>query len=135
MEERWTKAKEKPLSGNATRSHIGKSKHHGYFNRDGYYRIELIAILRPTKHQHGWAKMFEHLSENLARDPDYLDRLIHEDEAARFLGYTTRCLQNWRVRGGGPKFVKVSGRSIRYRRRDLITWAEAHLVESTSAAD
>ena len=76
--------------------------------------------------------MFEHLSENLARDPDYLDRLIGENEAALFVGYTVRCLQNWRVRGGGPSFVKVSRRSIRYRRRDLIMWAEAHLASSTS---
>ena len=62
----------------------------------------------------------------------YLDRMIDEHKAADFLGYTIRALQNWRVRGGGPKFVKVSGRSIRYRRRDLIEWAEGLLVASTS---
>ncbi|RKQ64135.1 helix-turn-helix transcriptional regulator [Oceanibaculum indicum] len=67
-----------------------------------------------------------------SRDPDYLDRLIGEQEAASFIGYTVRALQNWRVRGGGPKFVKVSARSIRYRRRDLIAWAESHLVQNTS---
>lgn len=66
------------------------------------------------------------------RDPEYLDRLIGENEAAIFLGYTVRALQNWRVRGGGPMFVKVSRRSIRYRRRDLIAWAEALLRSSTS---
>lgn len=76
--------------------------------------------------------MFQHLSETLRRDPDYLDRLINENEAAQFLGYTIRCLQNWRVRGGGPRFVKVSGRSIRYRRRDLIEWADSRLRDSTS---
>ena len=48
-------------------------------------------------------------------DPDHLDRLISENEAAQFLGYTVRALQNWRLRGGGPKFVKVSSRSVRYR--------------------
>lgn len=67
-------------------------------------------------------------------DPDHSDRLIDEREAAQFLGYTVRALQNWRVRGGGPRFVKVSARSIRYRRRDLIEWAEALLVTSTSEA-
>lgn len=66
------------------------------------------------------------------RDPEYLDRLIGENEAAIFVGYTVRALQNWRVRGGGPKFVKVSKRSIRYRRRDLISWAEDRLRSSTS---
>lgn len=65
-------------------------------------------------------------------DPDYLDRLINENEAAAFLGYTVRALQNWRVRGGGPKFVKVSARSIRYRRRDLIAWIERLTRSSTS---
>lgn len=61
-----------------------------------------------------------------------LNRLINEKEAALFLGYTVRALQNWRIRGGGPKFVKVSARSIRYRFRDLLTWSESLLVSSTS---
>jgi Helix-turn-helix domain len=65
--------------------------------------------------------------------PEYLDSMINETDAARFLGYSVRALQNWRVRGGGPNFIKVSARSIRYRRRDLIAWAEAKLVASTSA--
>jgi len=66
-------------------------------------------------------------------DPDYLDRLITERDAADFLGYTMRALQNWRVRGGGPVFVKVSNRSIRYRRRDLVAWVESKLAENTTS--
>lgn len=69
---------------------------------------------------------------NLPTDPDFLDRLLNEKEAAVFLSYTVRALQNWRVRGGGPRFVKVSARSIRYRRRDLLAWIEAHLQSNTS---
>jgi predicted DNA-binding transcriptional regulator AlpA len=65
-------------------------------------------------------------------DPDYLDRLLNEKEAAEFLGYSIRALQNWRLRGGGPRFVKVSSRSVRYRRRDLLAWIEEHLRSSTS---
>jgi predicted DNA-binding transcriptional regulator AlpA len=65
-------------------------------------------------------------------DPAYFDRLIDEFEAADFLGYSVRALRNWRVRGGGPRYVKVSARSIRYRRRDLIAWAEARLCSNTS---
>tara|TARA_R110002124_G_scaffold155710_1_gene322876 strand:+ start:5454 stop:5648 length:195 start_codon:yes stop_codon:yes gene_type:complete len=60
--------------------------------------------------------------------------MIPEHEAADFTGYTVRALQNWRLRGGGPKFIKVSGRSVRYRRRDLIEWAESLLVASTTEA-
>lgn len=67
-------------------------------------------------------------------DPDYLDRLITERDAADFLGYTMRALQNWRVRGGGPLYVKISNRSIRYRRRDLQAWVESKLAEHTTAA-
>jgi len=62
----------------------------------------------------------------------YFDSLIDEKEAASFLGYTVRALQNWRLRGGGPKFVKVSARSVRYRRRDMLAWIEAHTVSHTS---
>lgn len=77
---------------------------------------------------------FQHITDNLARDPDYLDRLIDENEAAAFIGYSVRALQGWRVKGGGPRFIKVSSRSIRYRRRDLIEWAESRLRASTSEA-
>lgn len=66
------------------------------------------------------------------KDPDHFDRLINETEAADFLGYTVRALQNWRLRGGGPRFIKVSGRSIRYRRKDLIAWADNRLRSNTS---
>lgn len=71
-------------------------------------------------------------TSSLERDTDELDRLINEHEAARLLGYTVRALQNWRVRGGGPAFIKVSARSIRYRRRDLIDWIEKHRRFNTS---
>jgi hypothetical protein len=60
------------------------------------------------------------------------ERLLNEHEAAAHLGYTIRALQNWRLRGGGPLFVKVSDRSIRYRKRDLTTWIEEKLRSSTS---
>ncbi|MEH6476823.1 MAG: helix-turn-helix domain-containing protein [Sneathiella sp.] len=70
--------------------------------------------------------------EQSRENPEYLDCMINETEAAKFVGYTVRALQNWRVRGGGPSFVKNSKRGIRYRRRELIAWAEAHMVSSTS---
>jgi predicted DNA-binding transcriptional regulator AlpA len=60
------------------------------------------------------------------------DRLMNEHEAAEVLCYSVRALQNWRSRGGGPKFIKVSARSVRYRRRDLLDWIEARTVASTS---
>jgi predicted DNA-binding transcriptional regulator AlpA len=65
-------------------------------------------------------------------EQEYLDRLIDEKLAAEFLGYSVRALQNWRFQGRGPKFVKVSKRSVRYRRRDLIAWADQRTVSSTA---
>ncbi|MDK9721939.1 MAG: helix-turn-helix domain-containing protein [Rhodospirillales bacterium] len=66
---------------------------------------------------------------------EYLDSLMNEQTAAAFLGYTVRALQNWRVRGGGPHFIKVSARSIRYRRRDLLAWTEERRFANTTEAD
>lgn len=63
------------------------------------------------------------------QDPE---RLLRETEAADFLGFSVRALQNWRIRGGGPVFVKVATRSVRYRRLDLIAWVQAKLRTSTS---
>jgi predicted DNA-binding transcriptional regulator AlpA len=69
---------------------------------------------------------------NQPNDLSYYDQLLDERSAANFLNYSRRALQNWRVRGGGPQFVRVSSRSIRYRRRDLVDWIERLTVSSTS---
>lgn len=61
-----------------------------------------------------------------------LDQLMDEKQAADLLCYSVRALQNWRCRGGGPKYVKVSARSVRYRRRDLLAWIEARTVAHSS---
>lgn len=62
---------------------------------------------------------------------DYLDGLIDEAMAANFLCQSVRTIQKWRVTGFGPKFCK-SGRSIRYRRRDLMEWTNSRRRTSTS---
>lgn len=58
--------------------------------------------------------------------------LLTEDEAAELIGFTPRFLQERRFRGGGPAFVRVSARAIRYRPEDLAGWAAARLRTSTS---
>ena len=60
------------------------------------------------------------------------DALVLEQFAADFLGVTPRALQKWRMTGAGPRFVRISSRCVRYRRRDLVEWAQAHLKTSTS---
>lgn len=58
--------------------------------------------------------------------------LLSERDAASQLGLTPRTLQSWRIKGGGPPFVRVSSRCIRYRPEDLATWAAERLRTSTS---
>ena len=65
-------------------------------------------------------------------DRDYLDTLLSEEQAANLLGHETRTLQKWRVTGNGPVYVNFSRRSVRYRRRDLLAFIEAHTRTSTS---
>ncbi len=60
------------------------------------------------------------------------DALLREDDAATLLGFRPRAMQDWRRRGVGPPYVKVSARAVRYRRRDLLAWAAARLRTSTS---
>jgi helix-turn-helix protein len=70
-------------------------------------------------------------SDNNHAALDYLDGFIDETQAADFLCQSVRTLQKWRVTGYGPKFFK-SGRSIRYRRRMLLDWADTRQRSSTS---
>ena len=62
------------------------------------------------------------------------DRLVRQEDAALILGVTPRCMENWRHRGEGPKFVRISGRCIRYRKSDLYEWIEGRVKSSTSEA-
>jgi hypothetical protein len=62
-----------------------------------------------------------------------LDRLLTEAQTADVLNVSMRTLQAWRVRGGGPLFVRA-GRAVRYRRRDLLVWVEQNTAASTSEA-
>ncbi len=63
---------------------------------------------------------------------DYWNALINEKEAAAFLKLTDRTMQGFRHRGGGPQYVRISSRCLRYRRADLRDWADARIRTSTS---
>ena len=63
---------------------------------------------------------------------DYWNALIPETPAAEYLNVTDRTMQGWRRQGGGPRYVKISSRCIRYRRADLRAWAVARMRKSTS---
>ena len=65
-------------------------------------------------------------------DLGYWNGLIDERSAASFLGMTDRFMQSRRQQGGGPRYISISARCIRYRRIDLRAWSEARLKSSTS---
>jgi hypothetical protein len=58
--------------------------------------------------------------------------LLTEADAAKLLRFTPRFLQARRVRGDGPKFLKISARAVRYRRSDLLEWEQSLVRTSTS---
>jgi hypothetical protein len=64
--------------------------------------------------------------------PTDLDAQMGERLAGKFLDLTPRFLQAGRVNGNGPKYIRVSARCVKYRKRDLIAWQESLLVSSTS---
>ncbi len=66
------------------------------------------------------------------QDPGYWHSLISETEAGDFLDLTPRSMQAMRQKGGGPQFIRISARCIRYRRFDLKAWADARIRSSTS---
>ena len=58
------------------------------------------------------------------------DALIAERQAAGLLGLTPSALQAWRQRGGGPPYVRISSRCVRYKRSDLRRWVDERVESS-----
>jgi predicted DNA-binding transcriptional regulator AlpA len=72
------------------------------------------------------------MAKNTKPIPTNANALVEEDQAADFLALSHRTLRNWRSRGGGPKYIKVSAGCIRYRVQDLHDWIERKTRRSTS---
>lgn len=60
-----------------------------------------------------------------------MTQLINEREAATLLRLSVKCLQNWRVRGGGPPFIRL-GRCVRYAVPALEAFVQEGVRASTS---
>ena len=60
----------------------------------------------------------------MTSDTNHSGELLTEAEVAGILKMTIHTLRNWRVRSHGPPFIRISGRSIRYRRSDVEEWIE-----------
>ena len=59
-------------------------------------------------------------------------RLDTERDAAAYLNVSPRTLQAWRLRGGGPEFVKL-GASVRYDRDALDRFITERTRANTAA--
>src|SRR3981189_2967238 len=68
----------------------------------------------------------KHSDSNTLSDP-----LLTEGEAAEMRRQSIRTLQAERLRGGGCPFVKL-GRSVRYRRSDVLRFIEVNTRTSTT---
>lgn len=52
------------------------------------------------------------------------DRLHDEKWLAELLGVQPRTTQNWRQQGGGPPYVKLPNRQVRYWEQEVYTWLD-----------
>jgi len=63
------------------------------------------------------------------------NRLLHTDEAARYLDVSPAMLERLRWLGDGPPYIHpTGGRIVRYRLSDLQTWLETHRVTPSREA-
>jgi excisionase family DNA binding protein len=58
--------------------------------------------------------------------------MLTTHEAATYLRLSKRTLERLRVSGLGPRFIRISRRSICYRQQDLDAYIAARVVGSTS---
>lgn len=75
------------------------------------------------------AKPNEPAGRPIPQDPN---ALLFTAEAAFFLGLSRRTLETLRLKGGGPPFIAVTKKAVRYRRADLMEWIHNRKRRSTS---
>ena len=68
------------------------------------------------------------------------DPLISSLNVARLLGLQPQTLRAWRLRGKGPKYIRLGDNSrsrVAYRQSDILAWQDerrfAHTAEETNA--
>lgn len=57
--------------------------------------------------------------------------LLTDSQIEAKYGVSRKTLANWRVKGEGPKFVKL-GAAVRYRSEDIQSWIDSRIFASTS---
>jgi len=62
-----------------------------------------------------------------------MPELLTIDQVAERLGVTRGMLAQWRYLGTGPRFVKLSARTVRYTSTAIDEWIEANTRQGTAA--
>ena len=60
------------------------------------------------------------------------EALLTSKQAAAVLGFHASYLAKARLTGGGPRYLKIGARAVRYRRSDIDTWLADKMRISTS---
>jgi hypothetical protein len=60
------------------------------------------------------------------------DDLLTTSETSVVVKNSPRTLESWRLKGDGPKFVRMGRRGIRYRWGDLVEYVHSRRFSSTS---
>ena len=60
----------------------------------------------------------------LAIEDDRKENFICTKAAARLLGISNQTLEKWRSQNRGPRYVKIGGKSVRYKQSDLDAFVE-----------
>ena len=73
------------------------------------------------------------LDDSFTRQPSEKRTLTDVEVAAR-LGVSRFTVRSWRLKGTGPRFLKM-GRAVRYRPQDVDEYERQALVETQAPAD
>jgi predicted DNA-binding transcriptional regulator AlpA len=61
-------------------------------------------------------------------------RLLTTTDLAELLSTTPNAIYNMRHRGGGPRWIRIDKRSVRYRPEDVDAWLEERVAATASQA-
>jgi hypothetical protein len=94
---------------------------------------KLIAKPRPNPNRAADAGAGAPASSAASPKPPAEDNLLTPAQAAGQLGVSEGVLERWRGTGDGPRFARLSRKTIRYRTEDLAAFVENRVVSSTAA--
>lgn len=63
--------------------------------------------------------------------PDVMDT----KQLSKVLGVPVPTIATWRHNGNGPRFLRLGGRVIRYRKTDVLRWIASSVVETTGETE